>query len=216
MQKEGADGCYRCLYVFRNSRNMNTISRRKARDFIQTLKEHSEKIVPVAGLREVKISPLVESELEARFIEALRRAGKTHSEKTHSTFELRPEFHGGDAGWYVRFDERRYFLQPQVELDATQGIAVKSRADFVLWPLGCSDLKPIVIFTDGFQYHKDRLALDTAQRMAILASNDFWVWSLSYDDVRSVLDDKPSQHLDLFLAMPNGNAKTDIPHPITN
>ena len=73
---------------------------------------------------------------------------------------------------------------------------------------GGSDLKPIVIFTDGFQYHKDRLALDTAQRLAVLASNDFWVWSLSYDDVRSVLDDKPSQHLDLFLAMPNGNAKT--------
>ena len=203
VQKEGADGCYRCLYVFRNSRNMNTISRRKARDFIQTLKEHSGKIVAVAGLREVKISPLMESELEARFIEALRRVGKNYS-----NFELRPEFHGGDAGWYVRFDERRYFLQPQVELDATQGTAVKSRADFVLWPLGCSDLKPIVIFTDGFQYHKDRLALDTAQRMAILASNDFWVWSLSYDDVQNVLDNKPSQHLDLFLNMPNGNVKT--------
>ncbi|MFI3135666.1 MAG: hypothetical protein QX197_02700, partial [Methylococcaceae bacterium] len=111
-------------------------------------------------------------------------------------------------GWYVRFDQRRYFLQPQVELDATLGIAVKSRADFVLWPLGSSDLKPIVIFTDGFQFHKDRLGLDTAQRMAIVASNDFWVWSLSYDDVQNVLDDKPSQQLDLFLAMPNGNAKT--------
>lgn len=203
VQKEGADGCYRCLYVYRNSRDMSTISRSKARDFIQTLKEHSGKIVSIPGLREVKISPLVESELEARFIEALRRVGKTHS-----NFELRPEFHGGDAGWYVRFDQLRYFLQPQVELDATLDIAVKSRADFVLWPLGSSDLKPIVIFTDGFQFHKDRLGLDTAQRMAIVASNDFWVWSLSYDDVQSVLDDKPGQQLDLFLNMPNGNAKT--------
>ncbi|WP_174624507.1 helicase-related protein, partial [Candidatus Methylobacter favarea] len=202
VQKEGADGCYRCLYVFRNSRNMNTISRRKARDFIQILKEHSGKIVAVAGLREVKISPLMESELEARFIEALRRVGKTHAK-----FELRPEFHGGNAGWFVRFDERRYFLQPQVELDATQGVVVKSRADFVLWPSGAAGQKPVAIFTDGFQYHKNRLALDTAQRMAILASDEFWVWSLSYDDVQNILDGKASPHLNLFLGMTNDNIK---------
>jgi len=202
VQKEDADGCYRCLYVYRNSRDMNTISRRKARDFIQTLKEHEGKIVPVAGLKDVKISPLVESELEARFIEALRRVGGSFQD-----FELRPEFHGGDAGWYVRFDKHRYFLQPQVELDGSQGIAVPSRADFVLWPLGLTGKKPIVIFTDGFQYHKDRLALDTAQRLAILASDAFWVWSLTYEDVQNILDNKTAQPLSLTLDMPNEKAK---------
>lgn len=202
VQKEGADGCYRCLYAYRNSRDMNTISRRKARDFIQTLKDHSEKIIPVAGLHEIKMSPLVESELEARFIEALRRIGKNITD-----FELRPEFYAGNAGWFIRFDQFRYFLQPQVELDATQGIAVQSRADFVLWPLGNAERKPIVIFTDGYQYHKDRLALDTAQRLAILAANDYWVWSVSYDDVQSIIEGKPHQHLSLLLDMPNEKAK---------
>jgi DEAD/DEAH box helicase domain-containing protein len=203
VQKEGADGCYRCLYVYRNSRNMNTISRRKARDFIQTLKDHEDKIVPVAGLKDVKISPLVESELEARFLEALRRIGKERED-----FELRPEFHGGHAGWYVRFGEQRYFLQPQVELDGSQGIAVPSRADFVFWPLGLSTAKPIVIFTDGIEYHKNRVALDTAQRMAIVVAGGFWAWSLTYDDVQNVLDNKESLHLDLTLGMPNDNVKT--------
>jgi DEAD/DEAH box helicase domain-containing protein len=202
VQKEGADGCYRCLYVYRNSRNLNTISRRKARDFIQTLKDHEGKIVSVAGLKDVKISPLIESELEARFLEALRRIGKERD------VELRPEFHGGHAGWYARFGDQRYFLQPQVELDRAQGIAVPSRADFVFWPLGLSTAKPIVVFTDGFQYHKERVAVDTAQRMAIVAAGGFWAWSLTYDDVQNILDNKESQHLGLALGMPNDNVKT--------
>jgi DEAD/DEAH box helicase domain-containing protein len=146
---------------------------------------------------------LIESELEARFLEALRRVGKEHDD-----FELRPEFHGGHAGWYARFGDQRYFLQPQVELDGVLGIGVPSRADFVFWPLGLSTAKPIVIFTDGFQYHKDRIALDTAQRMAIIAAGGFWAWSLTYDDVQDVLDNKESLHLGLTLGMPNDNAKT--------
>ena len=203
VQKEHADGCYRCLYVYRNSRNMAIISRKKARDFIKTLKENADNIVPVTSLRDVKISPLVESELESRFIEALRLVCKSIP-----GFEWRPEFYGGNAGWYMRLGERRYFLQPQVELDETYGVAIRSRADFVLWPLGNSELKPIAIFTDGFQYHKDRVALDTAQRLAIVATNDFWVWSLSYDDVQYVLDEKSSQPIDLFFGMPIEQTKT--------
>ena len=213
VQKEQADGCYRCLYVYKNSRNISSISRKKARDFIQTLKEYADKMVPVAGLREVKLSPLVESELEARFLEALRKIGKAlKMENKVSDFEWRAEFYAGEAGWYFRLDQQRYFIRRQVELGAEQQVAIQSRADFVMVPLGNPELKPIVIFTDGFQYHKDRVALDTAQRMAIVASNQYWVWSFTYEDVQNVLDDQVALPIDLLLGMPNVKAKQLAEH----
>jgi DEAD/DEAH box helicase domain-containing protein len=206
VQKQHADGCYRCLYVYKNSRNISSISRKKARDFIQTLKENTDKIVAVPGLREVKISPLVESELEARFLEALRKFGNALKQDNKiGEFEWRPEFYAGEAGWYLRLGKLRYFIRRQVELSVEQNVTIKSRADFVIVPLGNPDLKPVVIFTDGFQYHKDRVALDTAQRMAIVASNNYWVWSLTYEDVQNILDDQIASPIDLFLGMPNAN-----------
>ncbi|MEI6268566.1 MAG: DEAD/DEAH box helicase [Methylococcaceae bacterium] len=213
VQKEHADGCYRCLYVYKNSRNITSISRKKARDFIKTLKENAGKIVPVASLRDIKMSPLVESELEARFLEALRKTGKAlKKENKISDFEWRAEFYAGEAGWYLRLGQQRYFIRRQVELGAEQQVAIQSRADFVMVPLGNSELKPIVIFTDGFKYHKDRVALDTAQRMAIVASNHYWVWSLSYEDVQNVLDDKTGLPIDLLLGSPNVKAKQWAEH----
>lgn len=213
VQKEHADGCYRCLYVYKNSRNITNISRKKARDFITTLKENADKIVPVASLRDVKMSPLVESELEARFLEALRRRGKTlKNDNKISDFEWRAEFYGGQAGWYLRLGDRKYFIQRQVELGPELGVTISSRADFVIVPLANPKLKPIVIFTDGYQYHKDRLALDTAQRMAIIASNHYWVWSLSYEDVQNVLDNKTAFPIDLLLGLPNVNSKQLAEH----
>ena len=213
VQKPHADGCYRCLYVYKNSANIQNISRKKARDFIQTLKENADKVVPVAGLREVKISPLVESELEARFLEALRKLGNAlKQDHKISEFEWRPEFYAGEAGWYMRLGEQRYFIRRQVELGAEQDVAIKSRADFVIVPLGNIKLKPIAIFTDGYQYHKDRVALDTAQRMAIIASNHYWVWSLTYEDVQNILDDKTALPIDLLLGLPNVGVKQLLTH----
>jgi len=196
VQKEGADGCYKCLYVYRNSRDMKTISRQEARDFIYKLKELQAGIVEVDGLKDVPISPLVESELEMRFIEAINRAGKSFND-----FICRKEFKGTKAGWFIRLGDCRYFMEPQVELGLTEGVDVKSRADFVLWPLSINDARPVAIFTDGFQYHKGRVDKDSAQRLAIVASGQFLVWSLSFEDVQSVLDSKSVLHLDLFLGM---------------
>lgn len=201
-QIEGADGCYRCLYAYSNSRDMSTISRLKARDFLQIIKENADKVVPVASLREVSLSPLVESELEARFIEALRRSGSEVPD-----FEIRPEFQGTDAGWYLRYGQRRYFVLPQYPLGEAEGVAVPSRADFLIRPLGDPLALPVAIYTDGFQYHRDRVDIDTAQRMAILASGRFHFWSLTYSDVQDVLDANHSDQADLLAGMDRDKAE---------
>jgi len=63
----------------------------------------------------------------------------------------------------------------------------------VIWPENENDpdLRPIVIFTDGLAFHKDRLEKDFMQRMAILSSQGFWVWNLTWEDIDRALNDSP-------------------------
>jgi DEAD/DEAH box helicase domain-containing protein len=96
----------------------------------------------------------------------------------------------GKEGFYLRSDNGNYLIEPQVELGHAQGVVVPSRADFVFYPERPEpDELPIVVFTDGYEYHADpnsgfRLGTDTAQRMALMRSGRYRVWSLAWDDVQ--------------------------------
>jgi DEAD/DEAH box helicase domain-containing protein len=56
-----------------------------------------------------------------------------------------------------------------------------SRADFLFTPTAGG--KPIAIYTDGWEFHRSRLATDAEQRMALQRSGRYLFWSLSWDDV---------------------------------
>lgn len=51
-----------------------------------------------------------------------------------------------------------------------------------------SRCKPIAIFTDGWEYHRDRLEKDIQQRLAIVRTNNYWCWSITWDDVEAQID----------------------------
>ena len=63
----------------------------------------------------------------------------------------------------------------------SEGVGVFSRADFLLTPTAGG--KPIAIYTDGWEYHRGRLASDAQQRMALQRSGRYLFWGLSWDDV---------------------------------
>ena len=44
-------------------------------------------------------------------------------------------------------------------------------------------VKPIAIYTDGWEYHRGRLAKDVEQRMALHRSANYLFWALTWDDV---------------------------------
>jgi DEAD/DEAH box helicase domain-containing protein len=127
----------------------------------------------------------LESELEGRFIEALRRTpeGEPPRSVTHHVVN-------GKEGFYLRSEFGNYLIEPQVELGHSQGVTVQSRADFVFYPERPEPGElPIVVFTDGYEYHADpnaglRTGIDTAQRMALMRSGRYRVWSLTWDDVQ--------------------------------
>ncbi len=70
-------------------------------------------------------------------------------------------------------------------MDERQGIMEASKVDFLFRPLLSGSLhKPVVVFTDGFQFHKDSVSEDTLKRQALSRTRRYRVWTLSWRDVQ--------------------------------
>ncbi len=176
------DGCYHCLYAYRQSKNIGEISRSTAVRILKQILSGKENIEEIPKLNNVPVNSLFESELERRFVEAFAQM----SNKSRK-IETRNELVHSKPGYLIKIGECSWEVEPQVLLDAFYGVPVSSRADFVLWPVRVSEgQKPVAIFTDGFQYHKEKIADDTLKREAIRRSGRFRVWTLSWKDVQNV------------------------------
>jgi DEAD/DEAH box helicase domain-containing protein len=179
------DGCYRCLLAYRGRHDQQNTSRQAALELLKLILDNRQHLKRTDRLDAIRINRLLESELEGRFIEALRRTpeGEPPRSVTHHVVN-------GKEGFYLRSEFGNYLIEPQVDVGLAQGVAVPSRVDFVFYPERPegSDL-PIAVFTDGYEYHADpnsglRVGTDTAQRMALMRSGRFRVWSLTWDDVQ--------------------------------
>ena len=189
------DGCYRCLYAYRNSRDMPEISRREAIAMLSEILKYRNNVIPVDTVGNISINTLIDSELEKRFIEALRRA-----KPGGRPIQLERDIVHGKPGWRLKMKKRSYSIVPQVELGEPDGVSIPSKADFVIYPDKKDLGLPIAVFTDGFLYHADikagnlRVGDDLAQRMALVRSGKYLTWSLSWQDVESQFGKASSTH----------------------
>lgn len=176
------DGCYHCLYAYRQSQNIGQISRVTAIRLLKHILSGKDNIEEIPKLGNIPVNSLFESELERRFIEAIERMGNDTRKLT-----ITKELVNNKEGYLLKIGECLWSIEPQVPLDNQYGVSVQSRADFVIWPIRTSGgQKPVAVFTDGFLYHKNKVADDTLKREAIRRSNRFRIWSLSWKDVESV------------------------------
>ncbi|MDE0004556.1 MAG: DUF1998 domain-containing protein, partial [Rhodospirillaceae bacterium] len=176
------DGCYRCVYAYRRSHEMASTSRNTALAMLNAILEQAEDLREVEGLRSVKVNPLFESELEARFIEALGRV-----EVDGKPVRLRQDIVAGKPGFVLTTAGLTYFVEAQGELGESDGVALASRPDFVIRAARTSpDCLPIAVFMDGFEHHRERTDEDSAKRMALVRAG-YLVWSLTWQDLESVL-----------------------------
>lgn len=176
------DGCYHCLYAYRQSQSIGQISRITAINLLKLILSGKENIQEIPKLSSVPTNPLFESELERKFIEALDRMGNKSRK-----IKISKELVNNKDGYLLKIEDNLWEIEPQFLLDSEYNVSVKSRADFVLWPKRTSgNHKPVAIFTDGFMYHKDIAAADTLKREAIRRSSKFRIWILSWKDVQSV------------------------------
>lgn len=183
-QDAGKEGCYSCIYAFRFNYEMANISRNKAIELLTKILNRKDKFIKINSVNYITVNPLVESQLEFRFLEAIEKLVKQRESK-----QIQRDVYEGKSGYSFSIGEYRYYLIPQVELNEKDNVATPSRADFIIYPDEKMLCKPIAIFTDGYTFHAKegaeiyRVGKDMAQRMAILKSNNFHVWSLTWNDV---------------------------------
>jgi DEAD/DEAH box helicase domain-containing protein len=176
-QDDTADGCYRCMYRYRNSHERQAISRTVAQKLLAQILEHRAELKPIGNLSQQPDNSLLESTLEKRFLEAMRR------EHAGVAFTLKDKLVGGKHGYLIQAGSRRWRLELQVPLGEREGVVVPCKPDFVFWPDDGVDDLPVAVFTDGWQYHKHIVAEDLAKRMAVAKSGRFAVWTLIWDDL---------------------------------
>lgn len=175
------DGCYHCLYAYRQSQNIGNISRSTAIRLLQAILSGKENLNEIAKLGSIPVNTLFDSELERRFIEAIAQMGN-ESRK----IDMSKSLVNGKEGYILKVNDSVWEIEPQVLLDASCGVSVTCKPDFVIRPIGQSERLPVAVFTDGFIYHKDKMPDDTLKRESIRRSGRYRVWSLSWRDVQSV------------------------------
>lgn len=182
------DGCYHCLFAYRQSRNIGSISRSAAIKMLKSIIGGKDRIEKINKLADIPINSLFDSELERRFIEAIAQMGNSNRE-VNITRALVHEKEGYVLTITTATDKFTWEIEPQVLLGPANGVVVQCKPDFIIWPISKNiEQMPVAIFTDGFMYHKNKIEDDTLKREAIIKSGKYRVWSLSWNDVKNAIE----------------------------
>lgn len=192
-QLAGKDGCYRCVYSYGNQRVQDDLSRAAGVEMFRNIVDRLdgwERMVD--GLDSLaQTGRLEESELERKFISALRK----YARQSHD-FTFAEENEDGEVHYSAQtHDSLTYHIQPQVELGTRQGYRRPTRPDFLITATrylvdGVDQrdrLPQIAVYLDGFQYHASiahaRFQGDVEKREQLRLDPGFLVWTLTWDDL---------------------------------
>jgi len=210
-QHEGKDGCYHCIYSYRNQFNSTLLSRRNAeKQFGKLLKHASNWKELDHALSDVTNNGKIEdSELEERFIVALElwcdKEGWKFEKKieqevlTYYMTVPRSDFEGS----------LMYRIRPQFKLGPSKGVSSVTTPDFLFTPVQSEykenqfrEFKDIAVYLDGYQYHasseNNRFHSDIVKRKAILESDRYMVWTFTWDDVDGFLKSLDNESSEIF------------------
>ena len=203
------DGCYHCLYAYRQSKNMGNISRSTAIKILEKILSGKDSLTKIDKLGSISVNPLFDSELEMQFIAALpsmandkRKIEVTKAlvnDKEGYVLKIKDNVNDKEISWEI---------EPQVFLNKTSNVSVPCRPDFIIRPIGDTNNKlPVAVFVDGFHYHYDKVSDDTLKRESLRKSGKYYVWTLSWYDIHAVFEEQKdyyTQTLD-YSYMPSGN-----------
>ena len=178
------DGCYRCVFAYRRSREMAETSRDTAIEMLDRILAHKAELEEVPSLGGLTINATFDSELEARFVEALRRIEIEGARAV----QVRADLVRGKPGYVLKVGAHTYYMETQANLGASDGVVEPSRPDFLIRPARpAPGLPAVAVFTDGFEFHRDATDADSVKRMALIRAG-FLVWSLTWHDLEVAFD----------------------------
>jgi DEAD/DEAH box helicase domain-containing protein len=188
---------------------MLQVSRERAREVLNELVGSLDQLERVKTISEIYINPEFDSVLESRFIESLKRMSGIAG---LPPVKLLQDIVNGKSGFMLDLGGQRYRIEPQRNVDASDGVSVASKPDFMIWPWSSGGpRRPIAIFCDGWEHHQHSIREDALKRSALVASGRFWIWSVTHDDVTKALAGDPMTDLDsplVALTLHSGEAVT--------
>lgn len=179
------DGCYRCVYAFREQARQEKTSRAHAIGMLKTILGGWSGFKKLKSLSDVSITTILESHLEAMFVDYLERSAG------ESGGRFRRKVINGKPGYFLKLgaDCPSWDIEPQVDMDKKPSVAKATRADFLISPKAHGQpLKPVAVYLDGWETHQDTIGGDFEKRLAIMRSGEFLAWSLSYQDMEKALE----------------------------
>ncbi|MEU6885613.1 DEAD/DEAH box helicase [Streptomyces viridosporus] len=174
---EGGQACHRCLYRYTDERHIESVSRQAALEILDQLLGTSTDAwatKPVGNTDQIGLDGQVESDLEARFLKALR--GWT-GQRGDAVLE-----ESGDNSGYLRLDEAGTVHGWRLTAQRNEGF---TRTDFTFERTDGPKQK-ITVYLDGHRYHAtrrhNRLAGDADKRNRLRAEGRI-VFQLTWDDL---------------------------------
>lgn len=177
---QGRDGCFRCVKSYRNLFGPGEPKRDTALRLIEAALANWEHLGKVdTTVNEAIGGSVVESVLEARFLETLR--------ERFGAGALKPAIlDTGRRGFQLTLPSSRrpihWSVEPQVNIERRFPDMPTKRVDFLLTPRGPSGVKPIVVELDGWEFHAASVADDIETRLRMMRSGRLEVWSLNWAD----------------------------------
>jgi DEAD/DEAH box helicase domain-containing protein len=177
------DGCYKCLFAYRNSYGMESTSRTTALSMLAEILDGDISLEPVSHLGKISINPWVDSELEAKFPDALQ-ALSNHALLGGIRIRTSKDIINGKVGFKLEIDERIYSVEIHANLGKKQGVMYPCEPDFLIRADREGDgALPVAVFLDGYKFHKNIVHEDLMKRQGIFLSRSILTWSLTWHDV---------------------------------
>lgn len=180
------DGCYNCLYAYKNSYGMESTSRTVALSMLADILDDDIELEAVENLGKVNKNTWADSELESRFPEALLALSK-HEAIDGQRIRITKDIIKGKIGFKLEIGVLIYSVELHARLNKEHGVAHPCEPDFMISLDKNSDepLK-IAVFLDGYRYHKDIVHEDLMKRQGISLNGQMLTWSLTWYDVNHV------------------------------
>ncbi len=180
------DGCYSCLYAYKNSHGMEQTSRRAALELLNEVLPKREELQRIEKLSEVKTNAWSESELERRFPEAIEALSMSNDEK-YADVRIYQDIINGKLGFKLEVGRQIYSIIPQKELGQEDGVAYPCRCDFFISAdRETDDNIQIAVFLDGYEYHKNTIQTDLMKRQGIFLNSNIRTWNLTWHDLDTI------------------------------
>lgn len=180
------DGCYSCLYAYKNSYGMENTSRLMALSMLSDILDENVELVPVDHLGKINKNVWADSELESRFPEALQALSQS-PQLDGVRIRTSKDIVNGKVGFKLEVGELIYSVEPHARLGKDQGVAYPCEPDFLISLDRETEAKvQVAVFLDGYSYHKDIVHEDLMKRQGIFLGSNVLTWSLTWHDVSHV------------------------------